>query len=496
MSRIGQVFLQTLQGLSSKEEVLEIHREKHGLSREEAETIWCHYLEFIVVKAHHGDTSGKKMRFSTTPKIDALWHTHLLNTESYRELMNLAGDINPNVKFIDHFEGNANDPEAKKEERRRAASVAFEKTFGKKCQWFRDQQEDVIKEEEDNEEDKVKDGQIRIKVQLPQSPEIIALVAYPHHNIETVKRLIEMKTQIPPYHQCLTYGGCLDDDQTIAHYGIRNNEFVFLTSYNFFTPLPIPINLDPTKMSLKELQDSLNTLFDNNRPTQETQLTKFINDYLKTCKNRKPDNAFIQMAMVAFFGNRLHITKQNKKDQQNTEYHLGFGWGKAQFLKPLLTTKGRQIQSLQAVVDFVAKLEPRPSNLLLNMFVAMEGVVSTGAFLAWEKCKMAGKQEGKAVAVRETMPYLNFLKAQQKPVIEDMQILVKTLTGRSHTLRVSPNTHMRTLKAKVQEAEGVPPDQQKLISGGKALDGDYETLSSLNVENNSTVHLVLSLRGC
>ena len=80
MSRLGQVFLQTLQGLSSKEEVLEIHREKHGLSIEEAETIWCHYLEFIVVKAHHGDTSGKKMRFSTTPKIDALWHTHLLNT--------------------------------------------------------------------------------------------------------------------------------------------------------------------------------------------------------------------------------------------------------------------------------------------------------------------------------------------------------------------------------------------------------------------------------
>ena len=76
----GQDFLQTLQALTSKEEVLEIHREKHGLSREEAETIWKNYLEYIVIKAHHGDTSGKEMRFSTTPKIDALWHTHLLNT--------------------------------------------------------------------------------------------------------------------------------------------------------------------------------------------------------------------------------------------------------------------------------------------------------------------------------------------------------------------------------------------------------------------------------
>merc|ERR1711974_422641 len=120
-----------------------------------------HYSEFIVVKAHHGDTSGKKMRFSATPKIDALWHTHLLNTESYHELMSLASEINPNVKFIHHSEGNASDPEAKKEERRRAASVAFEKTFGKKCQWFRDQPE-YVKDEE--EEDKIKEGQMRITV--------------------------------------------------------------------------------------------------------------------------------------------------------------------------------------------------------------------------------------------------------------------------------------------------------------------------------------------
>ena len=56
------------------------HREKEGLSRDKADTIWLHYLEFMVVKAHHGDSSGKKMKFSTTPEIDALWHTHLLNT--------------------------------------------------------------------------------------------------------------------------------------------------------------------------------------------------------------------------------------------------------------------------------------------------------------------------------------------------------------------------------------------------------------------------------
>ena len=85
-NRVGLAFLQTLQGLSSKKKILDIHRrylrihQKEVLSDKEAETLWRQYLEFIVVKAHHGDTSGAGMRFSTTPEVDALWHTHLLNT--------------------------------------------------------------------------------------------------------------------------------------------------------------------------------------------------------------------------------------------------------------------------------------------------------------------------------------------------------------------------------------------------------------------------------
>ena len=82
----GLAFLQTLQGLSSKTKILDIHRrylrvqQKDVQSDEEAETLWRQYLEFIVVKTHHRDTSGVGTRFSATPEVDALWHTHLLNT--------------------------------------------------------------------------------------------------------------------------------------------------------------------------------------------------------------------------------------------------------------------------------------------------------------------------------------------------------------------------------------------------------------------------------
>ena len=67
----------------------------------------------------------------------------ILFRESYHELMSLARDINPNVKFIHHSEENARDPEAKKEERRNAAAKAFKRTFGKECEWFKEQQRDA-----------------------------------------------------------------------------------------------------------------------------------------------------------------------------------------------------------------------------------------------------------------------------------------------------------------------------------------------------------------
>ena len=77
---LGQAYLQILHGLSNKEGVLKIHRRKHDLSSEDAEEIWGNYLEFIALKAHYGDTSGKHMRFATSPKIEDLWKTHILNT--------------------------------------------------------------------------------------------------------------------------------------------------------------------------------------------------------------------------------------------------------------------------------------------------------------------------------------------------------------------------------------------------------------------------------
>jgi ubiquitin-like protein Nedd8 len=75
-----------------------------------------------------------------------------------------------------------------------------------------------------------------------------------------------------------------------------------------------------------------------------------------------------------------------------------------------------------------------------------------------------------------------------------MQIKIKSLTGKEMTVDVEPTYTIAKIKELLEEKEGIPPPQQRLIFGGRNLVDD-QTADASGIKAGATLHLILSLRG-
>lgn len=93
-----------------------------------------------------------------------------------------------------------------------------------------------------------------------------------------------------------------------------------------------------------------------------------------------------------------------------------------------------------------------------------------------------------------------------------MLIKVKTLTGKEIEIDIEPTDKVERIKERVEEKEGIPPPQQRLIFSGKQMNDEktaadykvtigknkmtfYEWINLFQVQGGSVLHLVLALRG-
>ena len=93
------------------------------------------------------------------------------------------------------------------------------------------------------------------------------------------------------------------------------------------------------------------------------------------------------------------------------------------------------------------------------------------------------------------LDYIQELSAQlESHPFFNMQIKVKTLTGKEINIDVDPDTKVERIKDRIEEKEGIPPNQQRLIFSGKQM-SDEKTAADYKIEAGSVLHLVLALRG-